>query len=501
VRLLPITLLLCALPTTARAYDFDIYSETIGQGYQLRAADDTLVNRRRLTQYLGLEVYNLGPRDEVGRALDRNQFYLSTSMRFDAELGDFANYRELSGHSPQREFQATHFDLLWAYLGGRNLFGFIDMKLGRQVFLDPYEFRALDGLDLDFKTRFHVGLEVWGGLNVTGEAPVDSPIYRADGVALGGNFIGSLGQRQENALEPTFGFALHSIGVRDLTVRISYFRTMSLTGDPKQPGENDLGVNEEKLSVTARGRLLKGRLLLWAGFRYDALNGLVDQVHAGARLQLADARHGINLEYVYDAPTFDGDSIWNVFGSEAFNDIRLSYDLAIGRWRGYARAFARIFANDQLSQRSPTGSIIYPPNSLDAGVAYGGSLGAWLDLKRGYVRLDAYYEDGYGGIKTGVDASGRVALYGNLQTGLVAEARLDFVHFQDDSRTIDHADSFGVQAGLRYSFLNGITVHVLLEENVNRFYDSQLRLLAVLDVAWWLGPRSTGYTLQRPGLF
>jgi hypothetical protein len=494
VRLLAV--ILCALSTPARAYDFDLYAETIGQGYQLRSADDVLVNRRRLTQYLGLEVYNLGPRDVVGRPLERNQFYISTSMRFEADLGDFVDYRELSGRTPQREFQPTHFDLLWAYVGGRNLGGFLDFKLGRQVFLDLFDFRALDGLDLDFKTPFYVGFELWGGLNVSGEAPIDSVIYRTDGVALGGNPIGSLGARQEEALQPTFGFALHTLGLRDFTARVSYVRTMSFTGDPKQPGENDLGVNEEKVALTARGRLWKGRLILWAGLRYDVLNGLLDQVHAGARVQLDGARHGINLEYVYDFPTFDGDSIWNVFSSEAFDDIRLTYDLTLGRWRGYARGFVRMFFNDKLTA---SGNGI--PTKLDDGLAYGGSLGAWLDLKRGYVRLDGYYEDGYGGIKAGVDASGRVALYGDLYTGLVAEARLDYVHFQDDSRPIDHADSFGLQTGLRYSFVRGCTLHLLLEENVNRFYDSQLRLLAVLDVSWWLGPRGKGYTLQRPELF
>jgi hypothetical protein len=279
-------------------------------------------------------------------------------------------------------------------------------------------------------------------------------------------------------------------------VRISYLRTMSFTGDPRQPGENDAGVIEEKLAVTARGRLLKGRLILWAGFRYDALAGVVDQIHGGARVQLDGARHGINLEYVYDFPTFDGDSIWNVFASEAFNDVRLSYDIALGRWRGYARGFARFFQNDKLTQSQHS-----LPTKLDAGVAYGGSLGAWLDLKRGNVRLDAYYEDGYGGLRAGIDAAARVALWRDLQTGLVAEARLDYVHFQDDSRTIDHADSFGIQAGLRYSFVRGVMLHVLMEENVNRFYESQFRLLAVLDVSWWLGPRGGGYTLQRPELF
>jgi hypothetical protein len=496
VRFAAAILVFCTFGGTARAYDFDIYAETIGQGYQLRAADDTLVNRRTLTQTLGLELYNLGPKDPMGRSLDKNQFYLSVNMRFEADLGNFTTYMEPPGRSSEREFDPTRFDLLWAYLGGRNVFGFLDLKLGRQIFIDMFDFRSLDGLDLIFKTPIHLAFEIWGGLNVTGEAPIDSPIYRADGVALGGNPLGSLGQRQEDALQPTFGVALSTIGLRDLQVRVSYLRTMSFTGETLAPGEPSTGVVEEKFALTARGRLFSGRLIPWLGLRYDVLNGQIDQIHAGARLQLDGARHGLTLEYVYDAPTFDGDSIWNVFAAEPFNDVRLSYDISLGRWRGYARAFTRFFQNETTTTN---GTKL--PASLDAGVAYGGSLGARTDFKRGWVRLDGYYQDGYGGLNAGVDLAARLALYGDLFTGLVAEGRVSYVHFQDDSRTIDHADSFGLEAGLRYSFTKGVTFHVLIEENVNRFYDSQFRFLALLDLSFWLGPRGGGYVLQRPGLF
>jgi hypothetical protein len=488
--------LVCLVASPARAYDFDVYAETIGQGYQLRAADDTLVNRRRIDQYLGLEVYNLGPRDVMGRPLDRNQFYISVSMRFDAELGDFTDYKELSGRSKESDFQPARLDLLWAYLGGRNLFGFIDLKLGRQIYLDLFDFRALDGLDLDFKTPFHVGLEAWGGLNVTGGAPVDSPIYRADGVALGGNPLGSLGQRQEDALQPTFGLALHTYGLRDVDARVSYLRTMSFTGATRQPGEPDSGVVEEKLAATARARFFSGRLIPWIGVRYDILNGLVDQIHAGARVQLADAHHGLQAEYVYDAPTFDGDSIWNVFASEPFNDARLTYDALLGRFRIYATGFVRFFQNEKTTTNATP-----VPSSLDSGLAGGASAGGRLDFKRGFVRVDAYYQDGYGGLTTGVDVGTRVALLGDVWSGLNAEARVSYVRFQDDSRPIDHADSFGLQTGLQYTFTPGATLHVVMEENVNRFYDSQFRLLALLDLSFWLGKRGHGYNLQRPGLF
>jgi hypothetical protein len=318
----------------------------------------------------------------------------------------------------------------------------------------------------------------------------------ADGVALGGNPLGSLGQRQEDALQPTFGVAVHTTGLRDFTARISYLRTMSFTGEAQQPGEPSSGVVEEKLSASLRGRLFSGKLTPWAGFRYDVLNGRVDQIHAGFRLQLGGAAHGLNVEYVYDAPTFDGDSIWNVFASEPFNDVRLSYDLALGPVRAYLRGFARIFANEvTTTNQTPA------PATLDNGVAGGASVGARLDVRRGYLRLDGYYEDGYGGLKAGVDLGLRFALYGDLYSGLVAEGRLSYVHFRDDSRTLDHADSFGLQTGLRYSFTRGLTVHLVIEENVNRFYDSQFRLLALLDVSFWLGKGGSGYLLQRPGLY
>ena len=56
---------LVAFPRAARAYDFSIDLATIGQGYQVRrfgaTGADELLTRRRLTQYLNLNVYNIEP--------------------------------------------------------------------------------------------------------------------------------------------------------------------------------------------------------------------------------------------------------------------------------------------------------------------------------------------------------------------------------------------------------------------------------------------------------
>jgi len=476
----------------AHAYDFEISAETIGQGYQLRAGDDTIVNRRRLTQTVGLNIYNMGPKDIYGRSLDRNQIYLTLSLRYEGEYGDYASIRELTGRTPQQELRKDQLEILYAYLGGRSLFGFLDFRLGRQIVYDLFDFQSFDGLSLEARTPFHVALEVWGGLAVTGSAPVDSPVYRTDGVALGGNPLGSLAARQEDALEPTFGFALRTVGLSFVTARLSYLRTISFTGD-RQPGEPESGVLDEKLALTLRGRLFHGLVVPWAGVRYNLLAGLVDEAQAGVRVSLGHG-HGLSAEYVFAAPTFDGDSIWNVFGAQAFNDVRVGWDLAIGRWRLVARGFTRLFADETTSNSGVDPSRVV---GLPGAQAYGASAGARIDLGRGYARLDGYYEDGYGGTKAGADLNGRIVIVGDMLTGLVVEGRLSYVYFRDDSRLIDHAHSLGIQAGARYSFARGLTGHVLLEENVNRFWSSQFRVLALLDVSFFLGPRGQGWPRPR----
>jgi hypothetical protein len=483
-RLVALALVLAARPSLA--YDFEVTAETIGQGYQLRAADDTLVNRRRLLVALGLAVYNLGPRDPVGRPLARNQIYVALSLRLDTDLGDFPSLRELVGRTPERDLRADRLDILYAYVGGHDLAGFLDFRLGRQIQVDLFDYLCFDGLHLEAKTPFHVAVEAWGGLSVTGAAAVDSPIYRTDGVALGGNPQTGPDAHQEDALAPTLGVAVRTFGLRDVSARLSYLRTVSFTD-----GTRSTGVVDEKLGFTARGRLF-GVVFPWFGFRYNLLAGLLDELQAGARAVLPGG-HALTVEYVYAAPTFDGDSIWNVFGAQAFNDARLTWDFARGRFRLFARAFVRRFGDETTSWTGTSPSSL----ALASPLAGGGAVGLRVELGRGYVRADGYYEDGWGGVKAGVDVSGRVLIV----DGLSAEARVSYVHFEDDVRPIDHADSFGLSAGARYLLRRGLALHLLVEENVNRFYASQFRVVGVVDVATFAGPHTVGFTRPQPWVF
>ena len=53
------------------------------------SSDMRLVDRRRLTTYLGLHVSGLGPKDDDGLPGFRNQFAVHFQMRFDADFGDY----------------------------------------------------------------------------------------------------------------------------------------------------------------------------------------------------------------------------------------------------------------------------------------------------------------------------------------------------------------------------------------------------------------------------
>lgn len=460
-----------ALGGIAHATDVEVDATTVGQGYQVAGGDGTLLTRRRIDQYLGLHVWNFGPHDALGRPTPDNQLYFTSSMRFESDLGDWA-VKRLGGRDVAEDLGSNRLDLLFAYLGVRDLAGFIDLKLGRQIEFDNFEFVSYDGLSLDLKTPIYLAAEVYGGLLVNGAMPIDSPIYRPDGTAPSSLSV------HDADFKPLLGVVVRSFGLRHLDLRMMYRQVWSpaqhSTLDEAASGARD-GTSEQKLGWSARGSLFAGRVVPWFGLRYDLLVAAIDVIEAGLRVSLA-RRHGITLEYLYSYPTFDGDSIWNLFVRRQFDDVRLGYDLRVGRWRAYAKGLVRWFHDGEGAQSTGLSSTS-TWSRLDAG----GNLGARVDMERGFVRLDGYLEMGYGGTRVGVDAATRMRIYGDW---LAAEGRLTYAHFVDDIRAEASADSFGFQLGARLALSRGVLLHILFEDNINRFYDSQLRVYAVLDIAF-----------------
>jgi hypothetical protein len=244
--------------------------------------------------------------------------------------------------------------------------------------------------------------------------------------------------------------------------RLAYRRVWSATAD-QQPGEPDSGVNDEKLSLTWMFGSPK-YVAVYGGTRLNILLGEIDDAQLLVRVPTF-RRQALTLEGTYLAPTFDGDSIWNVFSAGAYADARASYEVGIGtEVKAYARGFARFFTA--------------------SGRAGGGSLGATWRRGRGFLRADGYWDDGFGGRKLGVDASARLG----IRRAFEIEGRLTGYEWSADAASDtarspnDNGVTFGAQAGGRWQLGQGVKLHVLGEDNVGTYYNSAFRVLAVVEV-------------------
>ncbi|MBT8495396.1 MAG: hypothetical protein KJO07_20275, partial [Deltaproteobacteria bacterium] len=300
---------------------------------------------------------------------------------------------------------------------------------------------------------------------------------------------------QRDELQPTMGGAVVLEGMRWLFGRVSYRRTVSrspgLIGPadrfeepdtgfyPNEDGQRpDWGVNEEKLTASLRAVIDLGderRLVPFGAVRYSAVHGLVDEAHLGTRLRFRS--HSIEPELFYSFPTFDGDSIFNVFSIQPYWDLRATYSLwsPSGRLSGYLRPWARRFSVEDPSN-AQTGERV-------AGADWAGGVHAGGQLRfrrREHLRLDGFAEDGYGGRRIGGMAAGRWF----VTPALGLATRLSIIDFQDELLEAYDGLNLGAQLGLSYQIFAGVGFKTLAEYNHNRIGDHQLRMFAILDLAF-----------------
>jgi hypothetical protein len=461
----------------AWGYDFSIDVRTVGQGYQVRRyapnGGNELLTRRRLTQYLNLNVFNIEPERWRDPERERNVLYVDVSLRFDSDFGGYMLGRP-TGTNEIRELQQNQVDILSAYVGGRDMGGRVDFQLGRQVHYDLVDFYAFDGASVGVRLLRPLVAQAFGGTEVRGELPLSSPLYQQDGTSVGSQDPATR-PAQANQWRPLAGAALAVEEWQGLAARIAYRRTWSGTAD-RLDGERDSGVNDEKVALTATARW-RERVYATLGVRYNLLVASFDDQQLGVRVRVGD-RHWLGAEHAYLAPTFDGDSIWNIFAAGAYRDLRATYDVTLADgWRAHARAFARFF--ERAAGEGPGGDDL-GADAPGGRLAAGGNVGASWRQPRGVLRADVYFDDGFGGRKAGGDASGRYLL---RPGGVELEGRLTGYHWRSDLQPQSNTGVvFGAQAGTRFHIAEGMRLHLLAEDNVGTFYRSQYRGLAILEI-------------------
>ena len=445
---LALLLILVAGPP-ARAVTFHVAADTVGDGYQLVTSDGELLNRRRLHQALGLSAHDL-----LGDG--SNSLSFVSLMRFDGDFG--VTDDELDEAPFARRWQLS---IQTAYLEGRDLFGFLDFRLARVLHPDPIDYLLLDGLVATLKLPFHLGVEVLVGLEAKNElGPVTSSQLELDGLRY------MEGEAHNDALTVAVGAALVVTEIPGTRARIGYRRLFS-----------EGHVDQEKLGA-ALFQSVAGRLQLSAAASLDLVKLRVDSADLLVRGLATDALV-IEAQYVHVVPSFDADSIFNVFSTRPLNDlnVRARYhfsDAAVAHLGGMVRFF------ESAPRAARTGAA----GRDELVEAYGAMAGYRQSWGRdGWIGGAASYEDGYGGRSLLVDLGG---LWGLVPGEWELEGRVSAILFSDAVQPDLHAAGFGYQLGGRYLVDDRAAISLLVEHNFNRLHRSQLRVFLVAHLGFFL---------------
>jgi len=391
------------------AVEFHVQAETVGDFYQLLNSRNEVLNRRQIHQYVGF-----GAHDLLGDG--EHQLSVSTLMRFDADFG-LADV-EIDEHSNVRAAQLT---IQHATFEGRDLFGMLDFKLGRQLLADPLDFMMLDGAVVRFRTPWYLGVEFVAGMESQSARDPDVPLTLSQLELDGVRYVeGS--HENTDPVKVVLGAALVTTGMWNTRARLSYRRIFSGFADGAPFGK----VNQEKVGAAVYQRLFD-MLHINAAFSFDLFNLDADAIRAGVRAQFTESL-GAEIEYVRLVPSFDADSIFNVFQTFPLNDVN-----ARVRWHlsesasTYVGSMVRLFGNEEPEDYGQTAGDGQPDGSVMAfGVMAGYHHRFGLD---GRVDADVSYEGGYGGKRLLVDLGGR---WGVIPGRIELDGRVTTVVFQDE---------------------------------------------------------------------
>lgn len=524
-----------AAASPAHAYEFWLRAQTIGQAYQLRdyrlIGPDLFLGRRRYTQTLALRIWDVGDLAAARRQAHLPERGLRISwqsyLRIDHDFGDYTAgrvtlqlqnpvRRDALDVIPELSESVASLDLLYGYV---ELAGLVDdrltLQLGRVLADDGWGTAGVDGAALRFDVpAMPLTASASAGFRVRAGSPLGVAAYELDGTSgaacqeyVEGPAPGSgswqlidrnraiVNQRlasdfeycpQRDVRQPTVGFALATARIRGFGAELGYRRTWSDTVGVIGPVDrlrypdlglypNDAGqapasgVDEERLWARAHGELRARGLAIapYADVRYSLLHAAIDRADAGVRLSRGDHTIEPSIEYFY--PTFDGDSIFNAFSIEPTTDLRLAYQLA-GAVGVRASSWLRAYRHETGASSVAGG--------LDAGIDH--PFGP-----RWRVRVDALWDDGYGGRRVGgtAEAAWRPSPSFWLRGRAIA---LDVA--RDDrgegSSAHPHYITSSTVVSTTWRLSDGVALHTIVEADHDAIHDLQYRAVGMFDLAF-----------------
>src|SRR5262245_10123802 len=525
--------ILASLASRADGYEFWLRAQTIGQAYQLRdyrlVGPDLFLGRRRFTQTLALRIWDVGD-----FALNRRIAHLperglrvswQSYLRIDHDFGDYTNGRITTSQFrrdaldviPELGESAVALDLLYGYLQVEGLFDDrLTLRIGRILADDGWGTTAYDGASAKLELPPPIAVQASAGFRVRAASPMGLASYELDGTSGAGcreyvegptpgsgtwklidrnrtitntTFASDFEycpQREVN--QPTASVSLTTSRTRSWGAEIGYRRTESATVGVIGPVDRlafpDLGlypnefgqapktgVNEERLYARAHADFHVAGVAIspYADARYSLLEAVLDRADLGVRVK--QGNHVLEPAIEYFFPTFDGDSIFNVFSIEPTTDFRLGYQYT-GALRGTASAWVRRYAHEDGTASTARGLTA----SLEHPIAHG-----WTG------RVDALWDDGYGGRRIG--ATGEVAWRPQLDFWVRGRVIGLDVRRDRDGVPASYAEPAAIGIGstvvsTTWRVADQVAVHGIAEADYDAIHSLQTRVIAVLDLAF-----------------
>jgi hypothetical protein len=513
-----------ATTSTAHAYEFWLRAQSIGQAYQLRqyrlVGPDLFLGRRRYTETLALritDIGNLSVSRRVRRMPDRGlRISWQSYLRIEHDFGTFTTRRIKLSPAVQRDAidvipeladSVAALDLLYAHLTFEGLADDrVTLQLGRVLVDDGWGTSGLDGGTARVELPMPIAITAAAGLRVRAASPLALSAFELDGTSgagcqeyvegptpgagtwklidrnrtIKGSKLASDYELcpQREVRQPTVGVTIATSRTRRFGAEVGYRRTWSETVGvfdgvdrlqypdlglyPDEAGQAPAsGVNEERIHARVHGELRAGPFAIspYANARFSLLHAALDRADAGVRLRRGD--HTLEPTMEYFLPTFDGDSIFNVFSIQPTTDLRLGYQFD-GALRVRANGWLRRYAN------------------ADDG-AFAGGVDAGIERLLGrdlHGRIDGLWDDGYGGRRVG----GTGELAWKPAPSLWLRGRVIVLAVRREDRSDFVTSSAVVSSSLRIA--DSVGLHVVAEADRDEIHELQTRVFAILDLAF-----------------
>ncbi len=450
---------LLLLPTLAGAAAFRLESRTEAQLYSFRSFREgdpdtlTVLPRRRLVQYLGLEAYELITGEPLG---------------FETSIRVFADWGLPHGEAARVDgIRSEDADLLYANVSYRG--DHFKFRVGRQTYVDLMDFASFDGATLRYVLGFGLGLEAYGGLWVKGSSVLASSVYQPDGIRESDlRRVGLMEAKPYGELddiEPLIGAKLLVENIGGISGSFG-FRQAWLAGK----------IDVRRLALELKYGKSRGVNFL-GGAEYDLVLPRLSNFRLQGRYDGDEV--ALQVEVMRVTPVLSADSIFLYFATAPRDAARIRGDFyPKGPFRFYAQVGADLY-NTGLSPDSLVAGAL--ANLMTPGrspFAFGGSAGTGWRVSTVRGGADVTFKTGYGGRQLWVD----VSLGWLPENGVIAiDGRFSFANVQDVLNKRLKGNFFGGQLWGSYFFNRNTRASLVIEQNINAFSKSDTKVFFMLD--------------------